>query len=106
MSARQIPPLGDSPNSQMSSNCGRGRLSFRCRETAVNDSEKLGITIWLPRCPRCGGSNPRHYGTRKNAQGETIRYYQCRKFGCNTKFPARVLNADIDDQDDGASDPG
>ena len=65
------------------------------------------LDIWIPRCPRCNASHPHHYGTRKNARGETIRYYRCRNGKCKAKFPARVINADDDDQDDGiAEDAG
>jgi hypothetical protein len=59
------------------------------------------LDIWIPRCPMCRTSRPHHYGTRKNAKGETIRYYRCRNGGCKTKFPGRVMNPDDDDLDEG-----
>ena len=70
----------------------------------MSERQKIAVDIWLPRCPRCGGSDLKHYGTRKNPKGETIRYYRCRKPGCATKFPGRVMNADDEDQGDEFSD--
>ena len=63
----------------------------------MDDKRDIMVEIWLARCPKCGGSDLQHYGTRRTAKGETLRYYMCRNLDCRTKFPGRIMNADDED---------